>query len=155
MSFISNGISWLHDQQQIHATEIITYVRDDLSVEFSAVVGRKTFREEDYDSGVLIRTQTSDFTITAALLRAQFGDPQEGDKITHFRNGDTRLYEVKSPLGRPCFQRVNQDLDLRIHSQEIDGTVVMNFNYFTDDAKTKAYYADDAKTKRLVLQKRV
>jgi len=131
---MNNGISWLHDQLQANASESITYHRDALSFPYTAVPGRKTFRDESYDTGVEIKIKTSDWTITAAEILAQFGEPEEGDYILHDRQGITRKYEVKAPFGEPCFHRSNQDIDIRVHTQEIFTPVVTPVDPNTWDA---------------------
>ena len=116
---MNNGISWFHDQLQAHASESITYTRGALSIVYTAVPGRKTFTAQSFDTGVAVKVKTTDWTITAALLIAGFVEPEEGDSVIHERQGVTRKYEVKAPQGEPCYHRSNQDIDFRIHTQEV------------------------------------
>ena len=112
MTDMQNALSFLEEMRQEHLSIPVKYVRGNDELEISASQGRTNFRIED-SYGQLIRYQSCDFLISAALLPFE---PEAGDQI--ILNGD--VFEVMAPASEPCWRWINPHrTTYRIHTKQV------------------------------------
>ena len=119
---LRKGSNWLEAQRKAHLATTVRYFRGEAFVDVLATVGRTVFEQAD-EYGIVHRTETRDFLITAADLT--FGDgpvtPKEGDRIHDFSvPGTNNIYEVMTPGGEPPFRYSDPyRTTLRVHTKHV------------------------------------
>lgn len=111
--------NWLEDQRTKHATRTVTYRRGVDSVDLPASIGRTEF-EIDSGVGVLERTESRDYLVTAAdlVLGGWPALPQRGDRIEERAGTTVYIHEVMAPGKEPAWRYSDPyRKTLRIHTK--------------------------------------
>jgi len=119
MDLLEHGAAWLEDQRTRHLTRTVTYLRGNDSVNVAATIGRTEFEQAD-EYGVVHRTESRDFLITAAdlVLADKPVLPQAGDRIRETAGEQVFVYEIMAPGGEPPFRYSDPyRRALRIHTK--------------------------------------
>ncbi|MBB3205448.1 hypothetical protein FHS27_001248 [Rhodopirellula rubra] len=119
---LHKGQSWLAAKLTRFASRIVTYQRDDLSVELPATIGKSEYEQDDGE-GVITRAQVRDFLInTKDLLASPIGTwPRRGDRILETEGDTTFVYELMSIGNEPPWRYSDPfRVKLRIHTKLVD-----------------------------------
>lgn len=119
---LRRGQSWLADKLKTHASQSVTYRRDNIEVKVAATIGRSMYEQDDGE-GVIVRSQVRDYLIdTADLLSSEIGSlPKRGDEIHEVDGNLIHIYEVMALGGDPPWRYSDPfRLKLRIHTKQID-----------------------------------
>ena len=119
---LEQASAWLQNQLKRHASRMVIYERGVDTVDVQATIGRTVF-QIDNGYGVLERTETRDYLITAAdlVLVGSTTVPQRGDRIRETQGGTTYVYEVMAPGKEPAWRYSDAyRRTLRIHTKQID-----------------------------------
>jgi len=122
MDLLELGAAWLEDQRTRHLSRMVAYLRGNDSVNVAATIGRTEFEQAD-EYGVVHRTESRDFLITAAdlVLADKPVLPQAGDRIRETDGDQIFLYEVMAPGGEPPWRYSDPyRRTLRIHTKHVD-----------------------------------
>ena len=101
---------------------MVTYQRDELSVEFPATIGKSEYEQDDGE-GIITRAQVRDFLINSKdLLNSAIGTwPRRGDRILETDGDTTFVYELMSVGNEPPWRYSDPfRVKLRIHTKLVD-----------------------------------
>ncbi len=116
---LERGAAWLDQQRSRHLTRTVTYLRSTESVDLPATIGKTVFEQAD-EYGVIHRTESRDYLITAAelVLGGTPEQPKAGDRIREAVGEQVFLYEVMAPGGEPPWRFSDTyRRTLRIHTK--------------------------------------
>jgi len=116
---LQRGQAWLSQKLTQHASRLVTYQRDELSVELSATIGKSEYEQDDGE-GIITRAQVRDFLInTKDLLSSVIGTwPRRGDRIIETDGEITFVYELMSIGNEPPWRYSDPfRIKLRIHTK--------------------------------------
>jgi len=119
---LQQAVDWLDGMRVAHLSRQVTYQRSSESVEIAATLGATTLEVTD-EAGVTVRTQQTDFIVSAEalVLDGEKVTPQVGDRILVPGSGKTLVFEVLALAGgehfRPCDP---MGTALRIHAKQVD-----------------------------------
>lgn len=115
---LRKGFEWLEGKRRAHMTVEVVYARGEHTVTLSATVGKTQFEQTD-DYGIIRRSESRDFLITAddLVLDSVKVEPLPGDRILD-RIGDAwHIFQVGAPNGEPPFRVADPGrLALRVHT---------------------------------------
>jgi hypothetical protein len=112
---INRGLTWLDGKNQSYRTREMTYSRDEETVTVNAMRGRADFGGDQADSAYIgwdFLVRPSEIVISSATVL-----PSPGDRITEVTDDGTFIYEVMSPAGFACFEYIDGNRRLRIHTK--------------------------------------
>jgi len=116
---LQRGQAWLSQKLTQHASRMVTYQRDELSVELSATIDKSEYEQDDGE-GIVTRAQVRDFLInTKDLLSSVIGTwPRRGDRIIETDGEITFVYELMSIGNEPPWRYSDPfRIKLRIHTK--------------------------------------
>ncbi|MDA8745269.1 hypothetical protein N9N28_11595 [Rubripirellula amarantea] len=119
---LHKGQSWLAAKLTRFASRMVTYQRDEVSVELPATIGKSEYEQDDGE-GVITRAQVRDFLInTKDLLQSPIGTwPRRGDRILEADGDTTFVYELMSIGNEPPWRYSDPfRVKLRIHTKLVD-----------------------------------
>ncbi|QEG02345.1 hypothetical protein Mal15_64320 [Stieleria maiorica] len=119
---LQRGQAWLSDNLTKHASRLVTYQRDELSVELAATIGKSEYEQDDGE-GIITRAQVRDFLINSKdLLSSDIGTwPRRGDRILETDGDTTFVYELMSIGNEPPWRYSDPfRVKLRIHTKLVD-----------------------------------
>ena len=119
---LHKGQSWLAAKLTRFASRMVTYQRDEVSVDLPATIGKSEY-EQDNGEGVITRAQVRDFLInTKDLLASPIGTwPRRGDRILETDGDTTFVYELMSIGNEPPWRYSDPfRVKLRIHTKLVD-----------------------------------
>ena len=119
---LQRASDWLQDQRRRYASHVGRYVRGDRSADVLATVGKTTFEVDD-GYGVLVRSESRDFLISAAdlVLDGQGSLPERGDRVEEGLGAATCVSEVTAPGKEPCWRWSDAyHKTLRIHTKQVE-----------------------------------
>ena len=119
---LHRGQSWLADKLTKHASQMVVYQRDEVSVELPATIGKSEYEKDDGE-GIITRAQVRDFLInTKDLLQSAIGTwPRRGDRILEAVDDTTFIYELMSIGNEPPWRYSDPfRVKLRIHTKLVD-----------------------------------
>jgi len=119
---LEQGSAWLDEHRIAHMSRTVTYVRDALSVDVSAAIGRTVFEVADAH-GIIERVESRDFLIpTEQLVLADVETlPQRGDRIRESAGGAVYVYEVMAPGAEPHYRFSDPyRKTLRVHTKHVE-----------------------------------
>lgn len=117
-NLFADGAAFLSEQMHAHAASTVTYRRDALSVELSAVVGRAEGNALSM-ADFVADTEQVDFILVAAelILGGDVVEPALGDTIEHTKGGTTYVYRVvRDDLDREYVPSDEHGYDIRVHT---------------------------------------
>jgi len=122
---LAEALAFLTEQLSANVSQLVTYARDDRSVDVPATLGRKVLKVDDGAGGIRIMWTDMDFLIPAASLILP-GDtepltPAEGDQVFIVMPYDVQRFEV-FPFGNepPWRWSDPKQTMLRVHTKYID-----------------------------------
>ena len=116
---LETASGWLADMNRRHRARTVRYVRDGVSIEIAAVVGRTVFRV-DKGYGLFERVEVRDYQVDAEDLAA-LGKPERGDRIRDTLNGKVEVFEVMAPGNEPHFRYSDPyHRVFRIHTKHVE-----------------------------------
>ena len=119
---LQQGSAWLDEQRIAHMSRTVTYVRDALSAEVSAAIGRTVFEVVDAH-GIIERVESRDFLIPAEQLVLANAEtlPQRGDRIRESAGGAVYVYEIMAPGAEPPWRYSDPyRKTLRVHTKHVE-----------------------------------
>ncbi|KAA1258152.1 hypothetical protein LF1_06670 [Rubripirellula obstinata] len=119
---LHKGQSWLAAKLTRFASRMVTYQRDEVSVDLPATIGKSEYEQDDGE-GVITRAQVRDFLInTKDLLASPIGTwPRRGDRILETDGDTTFVYELMSIGSEPPWRYSDPfRVKLRIHTKLVD-----------------------------------
>lgn len=119
---LETASTWLEGQRLKYRTRMVTYVQSGDEVELAATIGRTQFEVDD-GYGVIERTESRDFLVTAAelVLAGTPTLPERGDQIRETQDTTVFVYEVLAPGKEPHWRYSDPyRRTLRIHTKQID-----------------------------------
>jgi hypothetical protein len=119
---LHKGQSWLAAKLTRFASRMVTYQRDEVSVDLPATIGKSEYEQDDGE-GVITRAQVRDFLInTKDLLGSPIGTwPRRGDRILETDGDTTFVYELMSIGNEPPWRYSDPfRVKLRIHTKLVD-----------------------------------
>lgn len=121
MDLMDRGSEMLERVRGACLSRPVIYRRGNDTIELAAAVGSTAFERTD-DHGVIHRTESRDYLITAAdlVLAGTATLPTPGDSIEEHDSDRVHVYEVVAPSGEPVWRYSDpQRRTLRIHTKLI------------------------------------
>lgn len=121
-NLLADGLAWLTQQMEAHASTAVTYRRGPDSVTWHATIGRLLLRVSDA-RGVSVRLTDRDFIGPADEL-ADFVPPREGDTIDVVMGEVTKRFTLKRFGDESCWRYADEqgETSIRVHTMQT-GTV--------------------------------
>jgi hypothetical protein len=119
---MANGMAWLADQLQAHASEPVVYQRGSEQVALCATFGSTLLKLDDGAGGIRMERTDRDFLIPAASLVLSGSPvlPKEGDKILHAYGSSLHTFQVLPYANEPQWRWSDPFRKmLRIHTKRI------------------------------------
>lgn len=121
MNMLTDGVDWLSNQLEEHASTEMIYRRGSSSVEVPLTQGKSEYTTYD-DEGNLV-TKVTDATFICPACRLMLGgkvvEPVAGDRIETKRGTKTLVYEVVPRGNLQPFSLDSTGTMLRIHTKLI------------------------------------
>jgi hypothetical protein len=121
-NLLAEGLAWLTQKMQDHASTVVTYRRGPDSVAWHATIGRLLLRVND-NRGVRTQLTDRDFIGPADEL-ASLLPPREGDTIDVAMGSVTKRFTLRPFGDEPCWRYADEqgETSIRVHTKQT-GTV--------------------------------
>jgi hypothetical protein len=124
---MANGMAWLADQLQAHASQPVVYQRGSEQVALCATFGSTLLKLDDGAGGIRMERTDRDFLIPAAslVLSGSPARPKEGDKVVYVKGGLLHTYQVLPYANEPQWRWSDPfHIQMRIHTKRISSEPV-------------------------------
>lgn len=118
---LEDGLGFLADQLEEHASRTVTYRRGAQAVELAATLGSSLLRVTERGGATRVVRTDRDFLIRAALLEdAGLARPRDGDLVDVAFGGVTRRYEVMPVGDEPAWRYSDPHQTIvRVHAKSL------------------------------------
>jgi hypothetical protein len=119
---LQRSSDWLQEQRRRYASHTVSFMRGDRRAVVLATIGKTTFEVDD-GYGVLVRSESRDFLVSAddLVVDGTAIMPQRGDRIQETQGAVTFTYEVTAPGKEPCWRWSDAfHKTLRIHTKQVE-----------------------------------
>lgn len=120
---LRDGLAWLTNQMQEHASRPIVYVREGQRIEMRATFGSRMLRVEDGDGGIRLEWADLDFVIRASDLTIGevLIEPERGDQIIVVEPEGDHYYEVRAFGGDSPWRWADPHRSaIRVHTKHVE-----------------------------------
>ena len=109
---LGDGVGWLLDTLETHASRIVTFRRASSSATITVVLGRSEWEQQSSD-GTVMRIVTRDYIYNGEEI-PNFGLPQRGDEIVD----SDGVYQILPTAGLQGIRYLDtRQIGLRIHTK--------------------------------------